>query len=98
MSHTPGPWEARGGYVCDSKAVTLLIAENAYRPEDEAIANAVLAAAAPELLEALEKAREVLKETRYHLYDKQDIDRVRGMAEEIYDSIYLLITKAKGQQ
>jgi hypothetical protein len=65
MSHTPGPWEVNitgtntlvvGGPRPDRR-ISYVYGLFAECPEDERLANARLMAAAPELLEALERAR-----------------------------------------
>src|SRR5690625_8021289 len=55
VKHTPGPWSTdTGGDVTRADGTTLLTREKPYDCTlDESFANAELAAAAPELLEAL---------------------------------------------
>lgn len=54
---TPGPWETNGEIVRakGSKTVADILEQDLYNKDIEAMANAHLIAAAPELLEALEK-------------------------------------------
>lgn len=52
MSHTPGPWEARGLTIWEPGKVALSIA-TATQHQPSARANAQLIAAAPEMLAAL---------------------------------------------
>ena len=67
-AHTPGPWEqstvkAANGDVCHgvkSSAAFITVAWLNGRTENEAIKNARLIAAAPELLEALKLARQII--------------------------------------
>ena len=61
MKPTPGPWESRGGAVRPAKGIgstggysPILSAQHDKRMPDNREANARLAAAAPELLEALQ--------------------------------------------
>ena len=65
MSHTPGPWEAAFGYAkshgdsreivrADIESKNGTIGSTKVRPGLDAVANAHLIAAAPDLLEALE--------------------------------------------
>jgi len=64
--HTPGPWKFRQidddglGYI-EADGRDIMHAGVTDRPAAENIANSQLTAAAPELLEALEKARDTLK-------------------------------------
>jgi len=67
-AHTPGPWEqstfkAANGDVCHgvkSVSASIAVAWTNGRTEDEAIENAHLIAAAPEMLDALNSAREIV--------------------------------------
>lgn len=67
MSHTPGPWHVElGGFIYSKRKKVADIGENVGRldrrisAEPERTANARLIAAAPELLEALEKCVSML--------------------------------------
>jgi hypothetical protein len=58
MLHTPGPWKVqRGahgyGYVLSVDATKVAAFGSAQIPNDEAVANSILIAAAPDLLAAL---------------------------------------------
>ena len=54
VKHTPGPWEAKRGFVRDANGVSLADAWDYTRPQEECYVNARLMAAAPDMLEALE--------------------------------------------
>jgi hypothetical protein len=58
MSHTPGPWTAKGEKVCNADEVMYVAAKNfnTINPSQRLDANAKLIAAAPELLQALKCA------------------------------------------
>jgi hypothetical protein len=51
--HTPGPWVQEGRHVEAFDGKECVMGIEIYGPEDEALANARLIAAAPELLEVL---------------------------------------------
>ena len=86
--HTPGPWFVNGPWhiQADTKtAIPVIVAQiTPLRSGDneEREANARLIAAAPELLEALEEALEVL--------------RVNGLDPLGQDNIRAIVAKAKG--
>ena len=61
--HTQGPWEVRGFYICastDTYIAKMLRGDNLNPPDQETYGNANLIAAAPDMLAALEDAREAL--------------------------------------
>lgn len=64
MSHTPGPWKAEfwGDNSCDIHAGDKLIAEMEYPDGDHCDADALLIAAAPDLLDACRSAFQVMEE------------------------------------
>lgn len=56
MNHTPGPWKSGGAMLCVLNHNNERVCDPYTRkPDEEVIANIKLIAAAPELLEALEK-------------------------------------------
>jgi hypothetical protein len=55
MSHTPGPWSAGIDHVYGKHGLIARAFDAGAETEDEVCANAQLIAAAPEMLEALEK-------------------------------------------
>lgn len=57
MSHTPGPWNATPhGSVRDPNGLSIAMADDYGKSQEERAANARLIAAAPALLEALERS------------------------------------------
>lgn len=61
MTHTPGPWIRMGVNVrTNDSTIRFVQSIEVGKHPDEVIANANLVAAAPDLLEALELAREYL--------------------------------------
>jgi hypothetical protein len=102
--HTPGPWEANGYHIRQRITGTRSIAEVAYtgphhtppneypkscRLVDEA--NARLIAAAPDLLEALEKCAAVIGAPQEGHWATDD------EVNDAYDSAVAAIAKAKGE-
>ena len=57
MKHTPGPWQQNGSHIYGPDPKRYGIAQLMYADPLESDANARLIAAAPELLEALKRAR-----------------------------------------
>ncbi len=62
MTHTPRPWKAEGEFVrdADGRAISYCQSASGKRGIEEVHANAKLEAAAPDLLEALEKILEMV--------------------------------------
>jgi hypothetical protein len=106
MSHTPGPWKAvddvdEGVWVSPQNTNNNIICDIVGRiwdPEakatqitDEDIENARLIAAAPDMLEALEKVIDLAKANRDDdgIFDEQD--------EEYFKIATAAIAKAKGE-
>lgn len=100
--HTPGPLEAVGNLVRTSMATGgFLVAEfrdaNGQPYSDEAKANASLFAAAPELLEALDKLTDVYAAMRVELVRQYPQD---GWSTETMtlDAAHAALSKARGEQ
>ncbi len=102
--HTPGPWEIYGGIeICNAEGqewktiadIRYPSSANTKISVNEAEANASLIAAAPEMLEALQEAREVLSDHWFTSEDGEDYnnDDVIDMCSKL-DAI---IAKAKGE-
>lgn len=95
MSHTKGPWNciraSAGGreiITSDVSPVDVCVLSRSNKSPEEINANALLIAAAPELLEALEEL--------YHLIDDaHDGDRVFTL--ELAQKAKAAIAKARGQ-
>ena len=99
---TPGPWITESsdsnGIACVATADNLLeicevwgSSENGISVDDESMANATLIAAAPDLLEALEKALDALAHCRADIGYSSMQTRAAHMADKA-------IKKARGQQ
>lgn len=95
MSHTPGPWHAKGEKVCNADEVMYVAAKNfnTINPSQRLDANAKLIAAAPELLQALRCALADL-EGSLAGYGEHDWDaHVKSIKEA-----RLAISKATGEK
>ena len=55
MKHTPGPWNVIGNIICTNKGTTVAVIQHVWSDDKETSSNGRLIAAAPELLEALER-------------------------------------------
>lgn len=88
-SHTPGPWVAKGRYIGVENHMSYIAECRDYNGNwtnaPIAVANARLIAAAPELLHALELARDHLEVSNYE-----------GKEDETLALINAAIAKAKG--
>jgi len=109
MRHTKGEWIKEttisiDGYHIysrlDDEDVAIVCDKSDNEGEDETEANALLIAAAPELLEGCEALKKLIKEFSQMLVD-EDVDIV-GKMDELLDiaevKIERAISKAKGQE
>lgn len=94
--HTPGPWlqDGRTVYVLENGENRFYAGFYAGRncPGEEAVANATLAAVAPELLDALKDMVSLVKSRCYPQPDKPSSDWGRAEAAE------MIINKATGKK
>ena len=109
--HTPGPWATRrsldgsGDVGITAPGVLNVIAEcfaDMRRPgefaTDEASANARLIAAAPEMLEALDRIADLSRALRQGGPDPMDLQGLSDALNEAVDLASALATKATGGQ
>lgn len=101
MKHTPGPWRVipkiDTGYMLFG-GISYLGSIEARLPSLENEANAHLIAAAPELLEALIKAKEILEQAEEIDFD--DMAHIAITSEDgcdLRDLIESVIAKARGE-
>ena len=88
--YTPGPWHlVRGHKTGTPRTVKPVLRWDSLIRSQNYEANANLIAAAPELLEALEKMRDVLEPASTDFSDKE---------QEAMDKTYSAIAKAYGEQ
>ena len=87
--HTPGPWTTNNGFtILSAKGKTASSdVPNKTITDDEAIANAALIAAAPELLAALETAKRMINDVEGHCFRGADLMQINAA-----------IAKAKGDK
>ena len=90
--HTPGPWKFNGKYIYAECVgdfygyqVSIVNHDMSDFPQEEIVANGILSAAAPDLLEALETIKRRMYEPR------------ALMLEEVESMIDKVIAKAKGE-
>ncbi len=110
--HTPGPWEVFEGYDDDNPQYTIEahgstiahIRESTRNPHPED--TACLIAAAPDLLEALQKLSIVMRELHDHWDNDRDMKVGKGLLalsgllpgyDKRIDEIHAAIAKAEGQ-
>lgn len=88
LKHTPGKWVQYFNLVTTEDGENVCLVNTGLKPQKEALANAALIAAAPEMLEALESA----------MYD---IDRWNNSgvvhATPLVQMLQSVIKKAKGE-
>ena len=95
MKHTPGPWHVDPGFLFDVVAsdgrdvAETHLSDGHERPDDERWANAILIAAAPDMLRALEAASHALRCYQYGNGSPE-------LAESVADHADKIIARAKG--
>lgn len=94
MKHTPGPWivckNLTDVYAPDTDTAITNSSHPCYPDEYEAIANAALIAAAPELLEAAQRALFLIKDTWIVEHGNEQVGEAWGALERA-------IAKARGE-
>lgn len=97
LKHTSGPWKiSKGGFfIGGTKAVALIVSNETSKRETAA--NEFLIAAAPDMLDALNLARDKFRSYQIHHYTKKAFDKAYAN-QKIADYLQIVIDKATGQQ
>jgi len=98
--HTPGPWQRQGSHICTAdpeRAILAQVFNPGKRPGDYPLTeNANLIAAAPEMLEALEKAKQFIQNGIQYGYINMPDKDCGDSALETPAKIEAAIQKARG--